>query len=223
MATGEPFKHGICSSGRGWMRGDLFRTLWISTEELSSRTRRGRQPCGLTCSSGEFRLHLSPLVAYTLIVRYNNMPCILNIRGANLDLTKALATVTFTPYASHRKGDPLKRRPTRHYEDSGFQVYASEACESDLPRQCKEAEAFLMRHFDELRLIEGATESQLDFGFDCRIGTGERGKAIAIQCDYIPVGLVKLCGALSIGIALTQFPPREEDSQSEQCVDGNPS
>jgi hypothetical protein len=156
-----------------------------------------------------------------LDVRYKNMPCILNIRGANIDLSNALATVTFTPYASHRKGDPMKRRPTKHYEDSGFQVYASEACESDLPQQCKEAEDFLMRHFDELRLIEGATESQLDFGFDCRIGTGEGSKVIAIQCDYLPVGLVKLCGALSIGIALTQFPPREEDFQSEQDAPSN--
>lgn len=97
----------------------------------------------------------------------------------------------------------------------------SDASSSDFPQQCKDAENFLRRHFDELSLIEGVDESELDFGYDCRIGTGEGDRRIVFQCDYIPVGLVKVCGELSIGIALTQFPPRQEDHQSEQAVAPN--
>ena len=33
--------------------------------ESNRPTSRGRQPRGLVCSGGDFRLHLSPLVAYT--------------------------------------------------------------------------------------------------------------------------------------------------------------
>lgn len=42
-----------------------FRLRLAIPKNDGSRTRHGRQPRGLVCSSGDFRLHLSPLVADT--------------------------------------------------------------------------------------------------------------------------------------------------------------
>jgi|GEM_PF-1532595 len=137
------------------------------------------------------------------------MPCILRIHGSNLDLNKALGVISFTPYATHQKGEPVKRQ-NRTFADSGFKAEVSDASWDNFAQQCKDAEAFLVRHYEELRLIEDADELELDFAYACRIGNGEGGKEISVQCDYLSVALVKVCGELSIGIALTQFPPREE-------------
>ena len=78
----------------------------------------------------------------------------------------------------------------------------------DLQQQCRDAEGFLLRHSEELRLIEGADSLDLDFAYDSRIGIGEEWEEVVVQCDYIPASLVKICGELSVGIALTQFASR---------------
>jgi hypothetical protein len=101
------------------------------------------------------------------------------------------------------------KRQNRTFAHAGFKAEVSDASWDDFAQQCKDAEAFLVRHYEELRLIEDADELELDFAYDCRIGTGEGGKEISVQCDYLSAALVKVCGELSIGIALTQFPPRE--------------
>lgn len=137
------------------------------------------------------------------------MPCLLDIRGSNLDLEKTLSLVSFTPYATHRRGEAMKRKPMRSHDDSGLRVEVSSSWD-DLQKQCSAAEEFLRNHFEEIREIEDADSLGLDFAYNCRIGTGDEGKEIAVQCDYIPASLVKVCGELSIGIALTQFPPRDE-------------
>ena len=135
------------------------------------------------------------------------MPCLLNIRGPNLDLDIALALVSFTPYATHRRGEAMRRKPRQNHEDSGFKVEVS-ALWDDLQQQCRDAEGFLLRHSEELRLIEGADSLDLDFAYDSRIGIGEEWEEVVVQCDYIPASLVKICGELSVGIALTQFASR---------------
>jgi hypothetical protein len=142
------------------------------------------------------------------------MPCLLIIRGSNLELDKVLALVSFTPYATHRRGDAIKRKPGQSHDDSCLRVEVSSSW-NGLQQQCREAEEFLQKHSKELHLIEGADSLQLDFAYDSRIGTGEGGEEIAVQCDYIPVSLVKACGELSIGIALTQFAPQEEGNKDD--------
>jgi hypothetical protein len=138
------------------------------------------------------------------------MGCILTISGRFLDLAKALDSVSFPTYGAHKVGDS-KRKGTDLHENSGFSADASQASPDDFPRQCRDAEEFLRLYYTQLRRIENVDVAELDFGYDCRIGTGEGGRQIVFQCDYIPASLVKICGELSIGIALTQFPPRNVD------------
>ena len=149
------------------------------------------------------------------------MSCILRVSGESLDLAKVLEVISFSPYETHQKGTPKRRKPNLPHEDSGFKVDVSDAAMSDFPQQCKDAEDFLRRHFVELGRLDKVDGAELDFGYDCRIGTGAADKRICVQNDYIPAGLVKLCGELSIGIALTQFPPREEDEECEQDATSN--
>ena len=149
------------------------------------------------------------------------MSCILRVSGETLDLAKVLKVISFSPYDTHQKGTPKRRKPKLPHEDSGFKVEVSDAAMSDFPQQCKDAEEFLHRHFVELGRLDKVDEAELDFSYDCRIGTGLGDKRVYVQNDYIPVGLVKLCGELSIGIAITQFPPREENEESEQDAPSN--
>jgi len=137
------------------------------------------------------------------------MGCILHISGENLDLDQALAAVTFVPYQPYRKGDPIKRRPGEFRKDSGFKADVSNADFHELPKQFAEAESFLQKHFNELLSLEGVEYCNLDFGYNCRLYTGENSGMITVQCDDIPASLIRLCGALSIGISLTLFPSDE--------------
>lgn len=137
------------------------------------------------------------------------------MEGAALDVDQALAAVSFEPYLVYRKGDLTRGRKPQVREKAGFWLYASTASANDLPLQCEEAEKFLQKHFDEILSIQGVDDAELDFAYDCRLGTGEGGKEIMLQCDYLPASLIKICGELSIGIALTLFPPCDEDSETE--------
>lgn len=102
----------------------------------------------------------------------------------------------------------MEGKSIRYYEFSGFIVYASNASEDNLQLQCAEVEAFLTEHFDDLIRIDDTDNCEIDFAYVCRLGTGEGGNMISIQCDHIPSSLVRLCGLLSLGISFTLFPPR---------------
>jgi hypothetical protein len=87
-------------------------------------TRRGRQPRGLVCSSDEFRLHLSPLVAYTLTFG-RNMKIPLAILSVTL-LSGCSCAITSISYS------PVNRRPSiekmgKLASDSGFRNYHNES------------------------------------------------------------------------------------------------
>jgi len=153
-----------------------------------------------------------------------HMPgCVFSLSGSDLDLDEALSLLTFQPYMTHRRGDPIEGRPGHFYEDSGLSVMASEASGDQLWRQLDEADAFLSVHGPELAKISGIEDASLDFGYFCRIGMGPDENRTIVQGEHIEPSLLKKCGELGIGISLSLYPPSEPDSrtESEQGGDGD--
>jgi len=95
---------------------------------------------------------------------------------------------------------------------------ASEASGEDLSRQLEEADSFLKRHQGELATLEGVEHASLDFGFNCRIGTGPEGNEIVVQGEQLMPSLLKRCGDLGISIKLSLYPASNEKTanSSEQ-------
>ena len=82
---------------------------------------------------------------------------------------------------------------------------ASDADFDEFPRQADEATAFLRNESEQVRRlcewpgVEGVT---LDFGVERR--------DVAVQCDVLPMELVRLAGSLGLAIEMSQYPTRDE-------------
>lgn len=135
--------------------------------------------------------------------------CVLHIVGKNLD-PAALPHAPLTPYATYRRGDALVPRSARVHEVGGLKCLVSQRPGTDLPGQIDDAVAFLEAHSSPLASILGhpdAEEAYLDFGVELRAGT----EHVVVQVDYFPPKLVRLAGALSIGLMLSVYPVTSRD------------
>jgi hypothetical protein len=128
--------------------------------------------------------------------------CILHVLGKSFDPHLALAGSTLRAYSIFRCGEHFSRN--RRHESSGFKCLVSDGDENFV-QQVKDAIAFLKSNEIELRRIStsaGLESMTLDFGHNLRID----GKQCAIQCDTLPLELLKLCGSIGIAIELSLYP-----------------
>lgn len=141
--------------------------------------------------------------------------CVLRVAGERLDPDTFLASSSLKPYAVHRRGEPLApvgRRSQQRHEMSGFKCDVSDA--ASLKIQIQDAIAFLkLHHADLVKLANdgGVEVSQLDFGYQCRLGDG-----VAIQGECLPPEILSLAGQLKIGIALSLYPTSNYPADSEE-------
>src|SRR5262249_34827302 len=135
------------------------------------------------------------------------MSAVLRAYGADFDVDRFLAGCTLPLCAVKRRGEPgfAARQPDgRRHERSGVHVSASDADFEEFPRQVEEATAFLRAEVEQVRRLckfPGVEDVTLDFGIDRR--------GVAVQCDYLPPELVRLAGALGLGIELSQYRARD--------------
>jgi hypothetical protein len=131
------------------------------------------------------------------------MPTVLRAYGSQFDLDAFLALSRLPVCSVVRQGDPIypASRPNGPRHDrSGVHVSVSDADFSDLARQAREVADFLQARRDEIRQLcefPGIEDVTLDFGIERR--------DVPIQCDYLPPDLVRLAGALGLGIELSNY------------------
>lgn len=136
--------------------------------------------------------------------------CVLRVSGAQLDVDACLAAVGLEPLRVYRAGEP--RRATRpdgpRNQQSGFNVEVSAAEMNDLDGQIRDACNFLRAHQAALSTVSGwpgVEDLRLDFAIELRIGQAE----VVAQFDYFPPELVRLAGALGLGLEMSLYPPAE--------------
>lgn len=131
------------------------------------------------------------------------MTCVLRIYGKDLDVDDLLAGTSVACDSVFRKGHRLGNSPRmKPYERSGISIVVSEAGFDDLERQIAEVIAWLEVNRQALAKAvawPGVDAAGLDFGIHMR--------NVYSQCDYFPASLVRLAGALGLGIELSQYPP----------------
>lgn len=134
------------------------------------------------------------------------MGCSLRVRGISFDPDTFLAECPWTADAVWYRGKKrFKRKPP--CEDSGFNIGIGGDNWSDLDAQIANVLAFIKtynRELERLRDFPGVDHSMLDFGFESRIGD-----SIFMQGEYLPPELLRLTGALNIGIGLSIYPRRQ--------------
>ncbi len=142
------------------------------------------------------------------------MSAVLRAYGADFDVDAFLTGCTLHVCAVKRRGEPVaptSRPDGRRHERSGVHVSASNADFEEFLRQVEEATAFLRAEFEQIRRLcqfPGVEDVTLDFGIVRR--------DVAVQCDYLPPELVRVAGALGLGIEMSQYPPLKAAPDAEQ-------
>ena len=107
-------------------------------------------------------------------------------------------------YNVWQEGELRSQHSKRRNTSSGFSCVVSS--QELLADQVIDTIAFLKKYEAELQEIsnlDGIEESQLDFGYDCRLHEPN----IAMQGEYLPSELLSLAGSLNLSIALSLYPP----------------
>ena len=124
--------------------------------------------------------------------------CVLRASGDEFEPQDFLASSSFKVCNVFRKGD--SRGKASIWNTSGFTVEVSAASGSELAKQIQDALEFLRINRDEVvRLTDCARleDIRLDFGVSRKNGF--------LQCNYLPPELLKLAGALKIGIEISIY------------------
>jgi hypothetical protein len=124
--------------------------------------------------------------------------CVLRISGDDFRPHTFLKDSGFVPCNVFRKGE--RKAKDRDWDSSGFTVVVSEASGTDFARQIRDAVEFLRKHKEELaRLMKcaGLEDARMDFGVSRKDGF--------VRSSYLPPELLKLAGALGIGVEISIY------------------
>ncbi|MBK6688540.1 MAG: hypothetical protein IPG45_28970 [Deltaproteobacteria bacterium] len=132
---------------------------------------------------------------------------VLRVSGRDFEVDAYLAQSRLVPYRVFYADEPRPgpRRDPSAPARSGFVVTVSRAELHDLPGQVGDACTFLEEYGDVLAALgtwPGVEDLRLDFGVALRSGPGDSGT----QFDYFPPRLVRLAGALGLGLELSIYP-----------------
>ena len=132
------------------------------------------------------------------------MPCIFHVSGEKFQPEVALKNLAFKPYKIYKSGEKMNfGRPGAVYSDSGFSVYVGPEDNWNLADQIEGTQIFVRYHFSALKLISGAEELRLDYGYKPR--RGEDDLTMVCQCDSFEPSFLKMCGELNISIELSLY------------------
>ena len=134
--------------------------------------------------------------------------CIPRASGAEFDPDRFLEDSSFDLCKVYRRGEPRhpKTKPSgARYQTSGMNITVSDASWSELSAQIVDAERFFKTHNREIERLAsspGVSDLTLDFPVELRIG----GDNIVAQFESFPASLVRLAGALGVGLELSIYP-----------------
>lgn len=138
------------------------------------------------------------------------MSCILRVHGRNFAVDDFLARSALEPYEVWHKGDKREHRPQPAlHNDSGFKMVASTADLADFEGQIRDVVQFLTENFDDLSKLKsepGVDDIRLDFGLSFR--------KVCAQYEYFPPELIRLAGALGMGIEVSHYGVSNQEETS---------
>lgn len=117
-------------------------------------------------------------------------------------------------YQSHEKGTlPKIGLKESHYEDHGFSCEVSDQLWDNVAGQIIDIISFLEVYTPYLALLKEThtiDDWRFDLPYECRLEDN-----YFTQCDYLPPKLMRLAGALEIGIELSLYWPSSEEEEEE--------
>ena len=143
------------------------------------------------------------------------MSTVLRLSGTEFNVEVAMASTSLEPCAVRRKGGlrfPKSQTNTSVFESSGLNFLVSDAGFHEFEFQVDDAIEFLESQFDELKPLlasPGIDEAWLGFGVAKR--------DVVAQVDLFPSRLIRLAGALGLGIEVSQYPVSSSGSDSESA------
>lgn len=136
-----------------------------------------------------------------------------------MSFRKFLEETDMPVYRSFEKGEIPTTGRKRPYEEFGFSCEVSDREWTDLAGQIEDASQFLEKHRTSIFALRNTCEVddlRLDFPYSLRLD-----EHVCVQCDYLPPDFLKLAGEMGIGIAMSLYPPMdEEDSEQKNGADG---
>lgn len=137
--------------------------------------------------------------------------CMLCVKGDSFEPEEYCSNSKLPIYSMWKKGDLRSPHSQKRYELSGFSCEVS--LREELKEQVEDAIAFLKLYDSELHevsLLNGIEVFHLDFGYECRINM----TTVCVQGEYLPPELLVLAGKHGIGVALSLYPPMQNDVES---------
>ena len=135
------------------------------------------------------------------------MSTVLRASGVNFDVDAFIALSKLQALEVHNRGMlkfPTSKPNGPKLETSSIYILVSKADFDDFPGQIADAIKFLSTQAKEIRKLckfPGVEEVTLDFGIEHR--------DVLAQYDHFPPELVRLAGALGLGLELSQYPIRK--------------
>jgi hypothetical protein len=148
------------------------------------------------------------------------MSCILRVSGDKLDIDSLVKKIKIKPYDTYKKGEPVfKTKPEgRKVQTSGMSFCTSNADSDKVDKQIKDTIKYLTKNKLELKKVttnKNVTYSTLDFAVELRMGYNN----IALQSDYFPHELLKLCADLKIDLGFSLYPPDLEEQMEARLAE----
>ncbi|BDS15186.1 hypothetical protein [Aureispira anguillae] len=145
--------------------------------------------------------------------------CIFHVTSKTSSFQQFLSDHPELPvYQSHEKGDiPKISTEEIAYDDFGFSCEVSDRPWGDMEGQIIDMISFLEVYSPYLRLLQkhhSIDDWRFDLPYECRLGNNH-----FTQCDYLPPKLMRLAGALEIGIELSLYwPSAEENIEDDDTI-----
>lgn len=144
--------------------------------------------------------------------------CIFHVTSKTSSFKQFLADHPELPvYQSHEKGEkPKISTETAIFDDYGFSCEVSDRPWSDTEGQVVDMISFLevySSYFTKLKDKHTIDDWRFDLPYECRLEETQ-----FTQCDYLPPKLMRLAGALEVGIELSLYWPSGEEGEFDSEV-----
>jgi len=149
--------------------------------------------------------------------------CVFHVNSKNSSFKLFLENNPDLPvYKSHEKGDlPKIGKEGAVYEDYGFSCEVSDRAWNDVKGQVVDMISFLevyTPYLAKLKQTHTIDDWRFDMPYECRLDEN-----YFTQCNFLPPKLMRLAGALEIGVELSLYWPSNNEEEGEDETPGRNS
>jgi hypothetical protein len=134
------------------------------------------------------------------------MPTVLKASGKSFDVDAFLKKSKLKPYRIYRKGECRFKRIEKkeRLKESGLCIDTTDSGFDDFTKQVRQTISFLKKNQNELKKLTAfpGVDAVIDFGFAKRDAV--------VQCDLLPVELIRLAGSIGLAIEMSLYPSEKK-------------